>query len=247
MGRRRKLIRKKTAGSDSIILLIAGILTLAGAVIFGIFKLIGTLFNAGTKSVANAKINEATRKIEGDPDLLKAGQLVSQVQSLATFSDVIGWDREASELVALLLKRESDSTASSLADQLQEYIDLTPESKSERKELLSELRREKKDLQLQKREINANMKDIRTVARQKSASAPYTLRGMMGMTALQRQQLRYEKEQSLAPLEGRKDWIDSQINQVDRKIVWAQRFTEEAAQQTDGMEAEPPGLIGDSY
>ena len=49
----------------------------------------------------------------------------------------------------------------------------------------------------------------------------------MGMTAIQRQRIRFQKERDLAPLEDQKAWFDSQIDQLDRRILWAQRFADE--------------------
>ena len=235
---RRKLIRKKSAGTDLISILIVGIIAGIGAVFLGAFKLIASLFKAG-KNATHHQDNIATKaveKLQSDPTMKSALSLLARVDSLQTFAQAREWDQEASAVVTALLEKEGDMTAESLADRLQEFIDLTPDSKSERKELMNELRQEKKALQLEKRGLNASMKEIRTEARQQSASAPYTLKGLMGLTALQRQQLRYAKEQNLAPLENKKDWIDAQLTKLERKIIWAQKFTEEAVQEREQPE-----------
>lgn len=235
---RRKLIRKKSAGTDIISILIVGAIAVIGAIVLGAFKLIASLLKGGNKATQrqDSAAVKAVERLQSDPTMKSALSLIARVDSLQTFSQAQEWDHEASSVVKALLEKDGDTTAESLADQLQEFIDLTPDSKSERKELLNELRQEKKALQLEKRGLNASMKEIRTEARQQSARTPYTLKGLMGMTALQRQQLRYAKEQNLAPLENKKDWIDAQLTKLERKIIWAQKFTEETAQQMDQPE-----------
>jgi len=115
--------------------------------------------------------------------------------------------------------------------QLQEKIDISPNNKEEQKALLKELRLQKKELQLEKKEINARMKDIRTTARQKYATAPYTVTGMLGQTAAQRRALRYNKEAALSPHESARDGIERQISLVEREILWAERFAEGAVKE----------------
>ncbi len=221
------MVRKKSAGSDSIALLITGLIVAAGAVLWGLWKILRALWLFASRALAERSASKAAARVRNDPLAIAALQLLGDVDTLATFSDVRQWDNQASDVVASLLAQQNSSNYEELADQLQQYIDLTPESKSERKELLAELRAEKKQLQLEKRELNASMRAIRTDARQRSSGTPYSLTGLMGMTALQRQRIRFQKEQDLAPLEDHKAWFDSQIDQLDRRILWAQRFADE--------------------
>jgi len=223
---RRKFIRKKTAGSDSFILLIVGAIGIVCAVAFAVVKILLTLFRIGGKAVADNKIQKISNQIENDPDLSLAQRLIEKVDCLLNFAEVLQWDEEASVIVRRLLGRKDDEVAYQLADKLQEFIDLSPASLLERKELLAELGREKKDLQMLRREINSDMNEIRVDIRQKSARAPYSLSGLLGMTGLQRQQLRYKREQTLAPLEDKKDWLDSQIFNLDKKIIWVKKFAD---------------------
>lgn len=233
---RRKLIKKKIAGSDSIALIMVGLIFAVGAAIWGIFKLLGSLFSFGSKAVANHKASQTIEKLQADPLTSEALQLLAQVDQLLTYTEVKYWNEKASKLVTSLLNQDTDLNSQKLADQLQQYVDLTPASKTERKEILAELRREKNELQLNKRELNASMKEIRIEARQMSTVTHYTLTGLMGMTALQRQQIRYQRELDLAPLENKKYWLNAQINQLEKKIFWAQKFTEESVQQLDQPE-----------
>jgi hypothetical protein len=227
VGRRRKLVRKKSAGSDSIALLITGLIVAAGAVLWGLWKILRALWLFASRALAERTAAKAAERVRNDPLANAALKLLGDVDTLVSFSDVRQWDNQASDVVASLLAQQNSSNYEELADQLQQYIDLTPESKSERKELLAELRAEKKQLQLEKRELNASMRAIRTDARQRSSGTPYSLTGLMGMTALQRQRIRFQKEQDLAPLEDQKAWFDSQIDQLDRRILWAQRFADD--------------------
>lgn len=112
------------------------------------------------------------------------------------------------------------------APELQEAVDFTPNSPEEKKLLLQELRVRKKELQLQKRELAATMKSIRASARQKSSEAGL-LFGVFydpKAAAHQRRNIRYNKEAALRPHESEKDAVERQILQVDRDIVWAERF-----------------------
>lgn len=117
-----------------------------------------------------------------------------------------------------------------MASQLQEAIDFTPNSPEEKKSLLKELKERKKELQLEKREVAAAMKAIRTDARKQSAVAG-TSKSMFGTTynsslaAAQRRGIRYQKESALRPQEDAKTAIERQLIQVDRDISWAERFS----------------------
>lgn len=223
---RRKLIRKKTAGFDSFVLLMVGVVGLVFAFVYAVVNIIRSLLKIRRKAVADKKILDISNQIAIDQDLTLARLLIEKVDNLLTFEEVLKWDEEASVVVERLLGRKDDEVAYQLADKLQEIIDLSPASLLERKELLAELGREKKDLQMLKREINSNMNEIRVDIRQKSARAPYSLSGLLGMTGLQRQQLPYKREQALAPLENKKDWLDSQIFNLDKKIIWVKKFAD---------------------
>ena len=110
-----------------------------------------------------------------------------------------------------------------MANELQEAIDFTPNSFNEKKELLSELKNRKKELQLQKREITANMKAIRRQARMKSANAGRRIYGYNSkMAARQRRGIKYSKEAQLKPHEDLLTAIERQLLQTDKDIFWAE-------------------------
>jgi len=112
------------------------------------------------------------------------------------------------------------------ASQLQEAIDFTPNSLEEQKSLLKELKARKKELQVEKREATAAMKAIRTDARKQSANA-----GTTGIfynpksASYERRHIRYQKEAALHPHEDTKAAVERQLIQVDRDILWAEKFT----------------------
>lgn len=64
------------------------------------------MIRIGATAAANSKEKQINRTINADLDFSKAKSLIDQVLSLETFSDVLQWDREASELVEHLLKRK---------------------------------------------------------------------------------------------------------------------------------------------
>lgn len=122
--------------------------------------------------------------------------------------------------------RRSMATLEELASHLQEAIDFTPNSPEEQKALLRELRLRKKALQAEKREVLADMKAIRAEARVKSVHAG---KGFLGTydsrrAAYERRQIRYAKEAALRPHEDSKAAIERQLVQVEKDIVWAERF-----------------------
>jgi len=117
-----------------------------------------------------------------------------------------------------------------LASQLQEAIDYTPNSLTEQKSLVKELKLQRKEIQVKKREIAATLKAIRTGARTKSANAGisksifsvYTYDPKLA--AAQRRGIRFQREAALHPHEDEKAAIERQLMQIDRDIYWAEKF-----------------------
>lgn len=110
--------------------------------------------------------------------------------------------------------------------ELQEAIDFTPNSLVEKKELLKELKSKKKELQLRKREVAADMKAIRRKARTESANAG---RGLIfgydsKLAAHERRGIRYSKEAQLRPHEDAMTAIERQLLQIDKDIFWVESF-----------------------
>ena len=123
---------------------------------------------------------------------------------------------------------EYKTSLEGLAAQLQESIDFTPNSPEEQASLIKELRQRKKELQLEKREVAAAMKAVRDDARQRSARAGQALGGLIyssKVAASERRGIRYAKEAAVRPHEDAKAAIERQLVQVDRDILWAEKFT----------------------
>jgi hypothetical protein len=199
--------------------------------------------------VANDKIrlvgDEAFKKI-------KFLELMDEFDNLSTFQSVAVWDKKAEseiqhiiEIVkSLNLEIEKQSRNISptktlkyknrycavledMAEKLQISIDFTPNSDDGKKILLQELHQRKKELQIQKRELNLSTKQIRESARVKSAHAGRVL-GMMydsNLAAYERRSIRYKKEALVAPYENLKVSIDRQILQIDKDILWIENIT----------------------
>ncbi|MEJ6000302.1 hypothetical protein [Paucibacter soli] len=94
--------------------------------------------------------------------------------------------------------------------------------------LVKELKAVKKDLQLQKKELAVRMKDIRTVARQRSASAATSITAILTnrkYTAAERRSIVYAKERALAPHEDAKAAIERQILAMEHDILRVESFT----------------------
>lgn len=120
----------------------------------------------------------------------------------------------------------------SMADELAERIDMTPNDRAAQRELLRELRADKKELQLRKREIRQAAAQVRREARAASAGA-----GMRGfiiptydrkLAAVQRRRIRREAEAQLRPHESELDAIERQLLALDRRIAWLSRFVDDA-------------------
>lgn len=127
--------------------------------------------------------------------------------------------------VAASLKLASSAAKSCavIAEKLQLSMDETPGSEAELLEMLKELKVRKKALQLEKRELNAQMKGIRTDARQRSASAATSLTAMLAgskYTAAERRSIRVAKERALAPHEDAKAELERALLSVDHNILW---------------------------
>jgi hypothetical protein len=155
---------------------------------------------------------------------------VTKAHSEKSFLNRMFSGHKAEKDIAQLIEkcRSHKMTLAELASHLQEATDFTPNSLQEQKALLKELRERKKELQFEKREVATAMKAIRTEARQQSAQAGRVF-GIFydsKVAASQRRRIRYAKESALRPQEDTKSAIERQIAQVDREILWAERFHE---------------------
>ncbi|MFM6347925.1 MAG: hypothetical protein ACKPFK_22675 [Dolichospermum sp.] len=206
-----------------------------------------------TQQAAKVAENKLTSTAEEIIQKSKFQLLINEFKRLSTFSAVIDWDKQAEDEVQSLIdgiqlfdsviNQQSEklntqkienyrtkyrTVMEGMAEKLQEAIDFTPNSSTEQKLLLKELRQRKKELQLQKREVAASAKQIREEARLKSIHAGRFL-GIVydsKLASIERRSIRYRREALVAPHEDIKASIDRQILQIDKDILWVERFTD---------------------
>ncbi len=106
-----------------------------------------------------------------------------------------------------------------LIEQFKSEIDFTPKSPDDKKELIKECKQKKKELQIEKKAVNAQMASIRVDARQLRAN---TYSGKVGTA--QRRQIRFKEESVLSPHEHLKAEIERQIIKLDQIIFWLERI-----------------------
>lgn len=123
----------------------------------------------------------------------------------------------------ILALTEKAAALDKIGDDLAEKIDLTPNSPEERKEMVDELKQLKKELQLEKRETKAAMRDIRADARTASVQASFWAYSRKH-SARQRRTIRYQAERKLGPHEDAVQAIERQINAIDRRVMWLERY-----------------------
>lgn len=116
------------------------------------------------------------------------------------------------------LAKESARLQSFLSE-FQTTIDFTPNSPADLKDMLTEFKQRRKELQIEKRGLDSQMAGIRVEARRKTT---YTDPGKPG--AWSRRQIRLEKEAALGPHETEKAGLLRQIVYLDRMIAWLERF-----------------------
>lgn len=112
-----------------------------------------------------------------------------------------------------------------MMNDLLECIDYSPNDERERKALLKELRAERKELQLAKRGIAAQKRAIHRAAKEQSADAGRILFFYDSkVAASERRAIRRQRYASLAPVEDQGLAIEYQMRDLDRRIMWVERF-----------------------
>jgi hypothetical protein len=113
----------------------------------------------------------------------------------------------------------------SLMENLNSLIDRTPNSKAEQKEMIDELKALKKELTLEKKEINEAIRQTNVEARKSMASVTGLRGGFVGDIArYKRISTRLEKEAALKPNEDAKAIINRKLLQIDKNINWVSKF-----------------------
>ena len=98
-----------------------------------------------------------------------------------------------------------------------------PKSPAEKVQLIKELRQEKKEITAKKRETTMAMAAIRQLARRQSAnvrSGP----DMAAAAAHERRKICREKEAALAPLETTKAKLEHELMNLEKHLLWIERF-----------------------
>ncbi len=106
-------------------------------------------------------------------------------------------------------------------EKLESWIDRTPDTKEEAKEMISEYKLMKKELTLEKKDTTMAMRQVRDESREKMANMSFN-RGK-GARFL-RDAERIRKERNLSSHQTERDRIDAQILAVDRRILWLERI-----------------------
>jgi hypothetical protein len=104
-----------------------------------------------------------------------------------------------------------------------------PTTPMDRSRMIAELRLQKKDARLRKREAIETLRSARLGVRQESAGLPLRWINLLTgrkLVALQRRALRAGKEQATAPLEDQRTAIDRLLPAIDREILPLESFAE---------------------
>jgi hypothetical protein len=112
---------------------------------------------------------------------------------------------------------------------LLDCIDYTPKNEKERKALLKKLKFERKELRIKKRDVNASKREIHRSAKEDSANAGqidnwYSSYYDPTLAAKQRREIRQERYSNLAPFEDQARNIEWELREVERKLLFLERF-----------------------
>lgn len=177
-----------------------------------------------------AEINEWDKEAQSKIDLLNANrtELESQLSKLRNkAADLKKMFTEKGFFQKLFFNRKEEFEIIADIDRLEKKIqivddyivdliserDFSPNSSDDIKNLLSELRAYRKELQLEKRSTKAEMQSIRSQARQSAAN-------IYGSAPYERRRLRLAKEAAITPHESTVMAIEKQLIVLERKISW---------------------------
>ena len=116
--------------------------------------------------------------------------------------------------------RQRKAEASKVVTQLQDWVDFTPASLEQQKELVLELRVRSREVQEKKREITTVIRGPR--GRMQAQEEQPTV---FDAETLKRRKARYAREEELLPGEKTAEALSRQLAQIDKDIQWAQKFT----------------------
>jgi hypothetical protein len=158
----------------------------------------------------------------------KLAQLKEERRKKSFFSRALS-SRSGEAEATKLIKQVDIETASltRIVEELNGMLEKTPTNKTEQAEIASAIREVKKDLILQKREVNETMCLAKTNARQKTANWTRLNKGLLGSVArYQRISIEIEKERALAPTEGIKMLIEKQLTALEKDLNWVLHLKE---------------------
>lgn len=230
-----------------------GVIVGIGLVVWMFFTNSGKTFVRNYNSKLQRKTPEGQLFAQGESLIseIPFDYLMNKFRNLSTFSEVVEWDKEAEVVIGEIVdkiqildtvvlqysnvnnstqtkfKQKYQEILENMALKLQESIDFTPNNLDEQKALIKELSFTKKDLQLQKKEVTATMKNVNERARSRSVRAGNNFLGIYNskMAASERRNIRYQRDAQLRPNEAIKAAIERQILQIEKDILWVKRFT----------------------
>jgi phage-related minor tail protein len=135
-----------------------------------------------------------------------------------------GSSNEEKELTQQIEKyRQYKLELEKMVAQMQEAIDFTPKSPDEQRVLIKELRQRKKEVLEKKREITAVIRGPRRMdeSQQNAQADPG-----FDPAAAERRKARYTKDAEVSLQETTKTAIERQIAQLDRDILWVEKFNQ---------------------
>lgn len=136
-----------------------------------------------------------------------------------------------------LAQRSDSQRAISILQNLQgasrkllDSINHTPNDEEEQKVLLKKLKFERKELRIKKRDVNANKREIHRSAKEASARAGEVVNWYSSehynptLAAEQRRDIRRDRYDDLAPFEDQARNIEWELREVERKLLFVERF-----------------------
>jgi|JI10StandDraft_1071094.scaffolds.fasta_scaffold280093_1 chromosome segregation ATPase len=112
-----------------------------------------------------------------------------------------------------------------LKETLESWIERTPDSLEEAKQMIKELSLIKKELTTKKKEMTSAIKEKNISVRQNNANlSNQVLFVNSKLRQIQRIGIRMEKEAALKPLESQKALIEHQIIDIEKCINWIERI-----------------------
>lgn len=111
-----------------------------------------------------------------------------------------------------------------LRTELIHWIDTTPDSKEEAKQMIAELKLAQKELSAQKKELSISIRKQNQFARRKNVIIAGEFFSSPKLRQWQRYQVRVDRYNAVASLEDEIAEIETQSLEMDRLIIWIERI-----------------------